>query len=881
MTGTGIPFIAPLFQQAGWAIPILLFVFFGIVATFCSLFIIEAMQAIPGNRYFQGTVEFGTLINFYFGPASHVAGQIFLYGALESSAIQAIILSAQTFDNIIIDIFKRSCGVSFGPDSGWFCVSELSSGSPYGNEWMLCTGGLILVAILCVPMGLVDLDSNVWLQIVSFAIMVLVFIQWVVSGALAGSNGSVPAIGAGFQSVVGVIMLNFAFTTIVPSWVNIKMKDVNTQGTLWYSVSIGLVFYLVIGIIPGLAFNIPNGSNLLQVLTTQGVPQTLSKATTYIFSIVALVTSIPVFFIVARDNLVQNRVLGRSSATFVAFVLPWIVAIPFQSGSSLTYFVNWSSLIFTSVANFIIPLVIYLRCLKFRRGYNENRVLTGHQKSLLKAIHFASNTIQRGIDDGSIDPNYDGLPPVTPDTPLPFCFVVEDTTSDEDTTTTTRTTGVRRLPKLKTVMETPNIAAVGTTTGSEDSRRGTTRVSSTSSPQTSFTGLRVSLGDEELQEQLQQQEQDGIIIVEDTTDSDAFPTTSTTTTTLHTRITGTTLLVDAEPLPQRGRGSILRGLQTIMRPSAAERDIPFVSTGTESSTVSGTDDDAALKRILRDDVPDPDRDDEVRRGVTNRLLSRVKPTGGSVAWRNGDERSKASYKNNALMVPPSNNSLPFVTNIIPNNNTNLPFVTNIIPSRNHSLPFVTNITPTPASHNRHLPFVTNVPLSSIYNQQQIPEDTEENHAMRSRLSSLIPRRMRGETVELSTISESETLINNTNNNNDNTTLSSPASNHTITSIHSNNSITTRPTHNNRKIQFSSPTSPTDSSSTGQGFNELASRKITQLTDAGFVTNTAFRALPSWLPVRGGTLATVFLFVTTVVTVLNLVFNILQAAGLAQ
>jgi hypothetical protein len=95
MTGPGIPFTAQIFQTAGWIIPLILFFFFATISAFSALFIIEAMQAIPGNRYFQGTVEFSTLINFYFGPVLHVIGQFFLYGALQSQAMQNIVLSAQ------------------------------------------------------------------------------------------------------------------------------------------------------------------------------------------------------------------------------------------------------------------------------------------------------------------------------------------------------------------------------------------------------------------------------------------------------------------------------------------------------------------------------------------------------------------------------------------------------------------------------------------------------------------------------------------------------------------------------------------------------------------------------------------------------------------
>jgi hypothetical protein len=87
------------------------------------------MQAIPGNKHFQGDVEYATMINFYFGPVAHIVGQFVLYGALQSNAIQVlffsvhkkgIVLSAQAIDNMFVDIFGKTCGlVVSGSYKGW------------------------------------------------------------------------------------------------------------------------------------------------------------------------------------------------------------------------------------------------------------------------------------------------------------------------------------------------------------------------------------------------------------------------------------------------------------------------------------------------------------------------------------------------------------------------------------------------------------------------------------------------------------------------------------------------------------------------------------------------------------------------------------------
>ena len=58
--GPAIPFTPQNFQNAGWFLTVLFFIFFAVVSSYCCLFMVEAMQAIPGNRHFQGNVEFAT-----------------------------------------------------------------------------------------------------------------------------------------------------------------------------------------------------------------------------------------------------------------------------------------------------------------------------------------------------------------------------------------------------------------------------------------------------------------------------------------------------------------------------------------------------------------------------------------------------------------------------------------------------------------------------------------------------------------------------------------------------------------------------------------------------------------------------------------------------
>lgn len=231
------------------------FIAFAFISGFASLFIVEAMQSIPGNQHFQGDVEYATLINFYFGPLAHLAGQFVLYGALQSNAIQGIVLSAQQIDNMFVDIFKKTCGVALtGRKTGWICVPGMNnSPSPFGEQYMLFTLGYIVVFLLSVPLGLTNLDDNMLVQYGAFCFSIAMAFQWdsaaIVSGLDSSRTPAGVSDGSSYGPVLGTVMLNLAITTIIPSWINIKRKDVNVQKSVWLTITLITVFYVITGLI--------------------------------------------------------------------------------------------------------------------------------------------------------------------------------------------------------------------------------------------------------------------------------------------------------------------------------------------------------------------------------------------------------------------------------------------------------------------------------------------------------------------------------------------------------------------------------------------------------------------------------------------------------
>lgn len=71
-------------------------------------------------------------------------------------------------------------------------------------------------------------NSNSILNSVAFCLSLVISLQWIGSAIKNGLHREkVPAFGSnpqGYAQTIGPVMLNLAFTTVVPSWVNIKVK---------------------------------------------------------------------------------------------------------------------------------------------------------------------------------------------------------------------------------------------------------------------------------------------------------------------------------------------------------------------------------------------------------------------------------------------------------------------------------------------------------------------------------------------------------------------------------------------------------------------------------------------------------------------------------
>ncbi|TPX51839.1 hypothetical protein SeLEV6574_g00006 [Synchytrium endobioticum] len=344
ITGPGLVFVTVLYQQAGLVVPTLCFILVAIITSLTSLFLAEAVANFPRNERLERDVELSTLVRHFFGRRWEFCMQVVLYLSMQSLNISSIIISAQTLDQFLVTLAGQSCGVALSSPGGWYCVNTNSqANSPFENTYMLFTSGYLILIGMIIPLAMLRLADNIIVQLISMIVLKFIVLVWIISFLVRGPNTSlVPLFGNNFSNVAGTMVLNFAYVTTLPSWLGEKHADVSVPRTIWMSV----------------------GSS------TSSDPQSsiLMRLTTFIFPIVVLITSIPIYCIVIRYNLRQSGAVGPWTALLLAVLVPFLVVIPFQTGSFLNTFCNWSSLFFTSVANFIAPLLIYI-CLPYTTAY--------------------------------------------------------------------------------------------------------------------------------------------------------------------------------------------------------------------------------------------------------------------------------------------------------------------------------------------------------------------------------------------------------------------------------------------------------------------------------------------------------------------------------
>lgn len=123
----------------------------------------------------------------------------------------------------------------------------------------------------------------------------------------------IPAFGTNFSQVLGLVVFNYTFVTCLPSWVNEKSNETKIAPPVYISLFFATLMFIFIGLFGALAYDpilFSDGNNILERLYQS--TNKVARVSYYLFPLVADLTSIPVFSIVIRYNLLANHLCGKS-----------------------------------------------------------------------------------------------------------------------------------------------------------------------------------------------------------------------------------------------------------------------------------------------------------------------------------------------------------------------------------------------------------------------------------------------------------------------------------------------------------------------------------------------------------------------------------------
>jgi len=375
--GAGVAAVPLIFVQGGFAPCICAMLLLGFLGAIAGGMVCEAMRHVPGNEHFRGRIEYARCVYFYMGSGWYYVTVIFLILALLTMNVAAIIISAQGVDQALGSFQGKTCGLELSSFK-IVCVEGSTSNSPFNS--IVISGGYALCLVVAIPLGILNLDDNILVQIISAGLSLFCIGYWMyelVPRADFDTYFQDYVWGEDYRQIVGSVMSNFAFVITVPSWCNEKMPNVSVNKTVWSSVVFCILCYGILGTLAAATFTtqLTNNSDFLTLLNNRKDVSRLTSLTCQFFPMLTALTGVPVCSIIMRYNLLQSKIVSSARmANLFAVGLPWAISIPLQTsrgGAGLQDLLNWGSLLFASMCNFVIPFLLYIA---YRQAKSRNLI---------------------------------------------------------------------------------------------------------------------------------------------------------------------------------------------------------------------------------------------------------------------------------------------------------------------------------------------------------------------------------------------------------------------------------------------------------------------------------------------------------------------------
>lgn len=361
LAGPTVVLMPALAQEAGWLAMLVTMIFLAELSSACGTMLLAAMRAIPGNEEFCLRVEYTDLVRRYFPEPFSTLAIICYHTYLILTLMSYIISSAQVLDFAAMDLFGCAYGLELWPQFGGLCGAAEDSSTPFGQV-LVVPISFLLVALICTPFAVRNLDDNVALQfiaIIGFSFIAGMWIYFLDLQRISRRDyATLPAATMSQGGLFSTLLFNFAFMSTLPSWANEKKPEVSVGWSFCLTMTYLVVVYATIGIVGGLAYPpyFETDATLFSKLNASG--SRWAQLSVIAYPMLQNFTSIPVFAVLIRYNLMQVG-LSRCVSTVIAVGLPGVLSVPFYTGKGFAMISQAGGLATSSVINFIVPISVY------------------------------------------------------------------------------------------------------------------------------------------------------------------------------------------------------------------------------------------------------------------------------------------------------------------------------------------------------------------------------------------------------------------------------------------------------------------------------------------------------------------------------------------
>lgn len=384
LTGPAMLCLPATYQKAGLIPTTVVIIFVCILSALCCLHMSNTISKLPNNQNFISDISYSESFRHFFGAKSYSFTQVLFFCCVTCLNVSSIVDTAQVVDTFFAHwVSTGSVALNFEWNQShpqvrlinWDysgCSEEmLSSGECvpfFDEEGILLTVGYVIVLLTFLPMAVMDLKENAFMQVIGFIVLLTTSVGFVVLFLSQGIDMSNLSLwGTEWGSLFGVILFNFALVIAVPAWLYEKESYVDVAVVVHSSSILTTILYMSIGILG--AITMPHASqNMLESLMS-GAFGTSIQLCSSIFAFFIIGLGIPLFSILGRMNLTDgNRGLSRNTANWFAVYSPFIFSWIFYQGDAITQLLSWGGIIFTSLIAFILPLLVSLRSIETAKG---------------------------------------------------------------------------------------------------------------------------------------------------------------------------------------------------------------------------------------------------------------------------------------------------------------------------------------------------------------------------------------------------------------------------------------------------------------------------------------------------------------------------------